>query len=147
MPRRELKNPSQIESWLIEWGHKVQAPSEMILIGSGALLWHAAQLGIEVTLPENSMDVDPVTESEEVALLGYEAMIGSEFEKTHGWHVNLMPFAVLNEFPSDWRTRSKQKCYGQLTVIVPCVADLLISKLKRGEPRDKLHAQWASQLQ
>ena len=70
MPRRELKNPSQIESWLIEWGNKVQAPSEMILIGSGALLWHAAQLGIENPLPENSMDVDPVTESEEVALLG-----------------------------------------------------------------------------
>jgi len=60
--------------------------------------------------------------------------------------VNLMPFAVLNEFPSDWKTRAEQKCYGQLTVIVPCVADLLISKLKRGEPRDKLHAQWASQL-
>jgi hypothetical protein len=96
------------------------------------------------SLPENSMDVDPVTESAEVALLGYEAMIGSEFEKTHGWHVNLMPFAVLNEFPLDWKTRAKQKCYGQLTV--PCVADLLISKLKRGEPRDKLHAQWASQL-
>lgn len=43
-------------------------------------------------------------------------------------------------------TRAKQKCYGQLTVNVPCVADLLISKLKRGEPRDKLQAQWASQL-
>ena len=105
MPRRELKNPSQVESWLVEWGNKVQVPSEMILIGSGALLWHAAQLGVEESLPENSMDVDPVTESEEVALLGYEAMIGSEFEKTHGWHVNLMPFAVLNEFPWDWKTR------------------------------------------
>jgi len=70
MPRRELKNPSQIESWLIEWGNKVQAPSEMILIGSGALLWHAAKLGAEITLPETSMNVDPVTESEEVALLG-----------------------------------------------------------------------------
>jgi len=40
------------------------------------------------SLPENSMDVDPIIESKEVALLGYEAMIGSEFEKTHGWHVN-----------------------------------------------------------
>ena len=71
--------------------------------------------------------------------LGLEGS-GSEFEKTHGWHVNLMPFAVLNEFLLDWKTCAKQKCYGQLTVIVPCVADLLISKLKRGEPRDKLHA-------
>ncbi len=67
----------------------------MILIGSGALLWHAAQIGIEKSLAENSTDVDPFTESEEVALLGYEAMIGSEFEKTHGWHVNLMPFGRL----------------------------------------------------
>lgn len=55
-------------------------------------------------------------------------------------------FAVLNEFPSDWKTRAKQKCYGQLTVIVPCVADLLISQLKRGEPRDSLHAQLVRQL-
>lgn len=30
----------------------------------------------------------------------------------HGWHLNLMPFAFLNEFPSDWKTRAKQKCYG-----------------------------------
>ena len=51
----------------------------------------------------------------------------------------------LNEH-DHWKTRAKQKCYGQLTVIVPCVADLLISKLKRGEPCDKLQAQWASQL-
>ena len=63
-----------------------------------------------------------------------------------GWHVNLMPFAVLNEFPSDWKARAKQKLYGRLMVFVPCVQDLLISKLKRGEPRDKLHAQWANQL-
>jgi hypothetical protein len=55
-------------------------------------------------------------------------------------------FAVLNEFPSNWKTRAKQKCYGQLTVIVPCVADLLISQLKRGEPRDSLHAQLVRQL-
>ncbi len=37
------------------------------------MLWHAAQWGGE-SLPENSVDVDPVTEGEEVALLGYEAM-------------------------------------------------------------------------
>jgi hypothetical protein len=41
-----LKNPSQIESCLIEWGNKVQAPSEMILIGSAALLWHAYKVGV-----------------------------------------------------------------------------------------------------
>ncbi len=146
MPRKELKSPSQIESWLIDWGNKIQDSSEMILIGSGALLWHAAQQGVETPLPENSMDVDPITASEEVALLAYESMIGIEFEKTHGWHVNLMPFAVLNEFPSDWKARAKQKLYGRLMVFVPCVQDLLISKLKRGEPRDKLHAQWAIQL-
>ena len=51
----------------------------------------------------------------------------------------------LNEH-DHWKTQAKQKCYGQLTVVVPCVADLLISKLERGEYRDKLHIQLASQL-
>jgi hypothetical protein len=117
-----------------------------VLIGSGGLLWHAAQLGIETPLPENSMDVDPVTQSEAVALLGYEAMIGSEFEKQHGWHVNLMPMAVLGEMPADWESRASHKRYGKLSVTVPSVNDLLVPKLKRGEPRDKLHAEWALNL-
>ena len=63
------------------------------------MLWHAAQRGITEPLPENSMDVDPITDSEEVARLCYEAVIGSEFERRHGWHVNLMPDLVLREFP------------------------------------------------
>ena len=146
MPLRELKNPSQIESWLVEWGSQLTDSGSMVLIGSGALLWHAAQRKLELPLPENSMDVDPVTESEQVALLGYEAMIGSEFEKSHGWHVNLMPTAVLAEMPADWKSRAKRKVYDLLEVIVPSVDDLLIPKLKRGEPRDKAHAEWARKL-
>lgn len=66
MPRRELKHLSQIESWLVDWGRRVKSPGEMVLIGSGALLWHAAQRDISTPLPENSMDVDPVTTSEEI---------------------------------------------------------------------------------
>jgi len=93
------------------------------------------------------MDVDPVTDSEEIALLGYEAMIGSEFEKQHGWHVNLMPSAVLAEMPDGWESRSQRKNYGKLEVIVPSVEDLLVPKIKRGEPRDKAHVEWARQLQ
>jgi len=146
MPLRELKNPSQIESWLVEWGGQLTEPGSMVLIGSGALLWHASERKIELPLPENSMDVDPVTESEQVALLGYEAMIGSEFEKSHGWHVNLMPKAVLSEMPSDWESRAQRKAYGLLEVIVPSIGDLLIPKLRRGEPRDKVHAEWARRL-
>jgi len=146
MPLRELKSPSQIESWLVEWGGQLTGPGSMVLIGSGALLWHAAQRKLELPLPENSMDVDPVTESEHVALLGYEAMIGSEFEKSHGWHVNLMPKAVLSEMPADWESRAQRKAYGLLEVIVPSIEDLLIPKLRRGEPRDKVHAEWARRL-
>ena len=146
MPLRELKNPSQIEEWLKDWGGQLTESGSMVLIGSGALLWHAAQRKLELPLPENSMDVDPVTESEQVALLGYEAMIGSEFEKSHGWHVNLMPIAVLSEMPTDWKSRSQKKAYGLLEVIVPSIEDLLIPKLKRGEPRDKAHAEWARGL-
>jgi hypothetical protein len=91
MPRRELKHPSKFEAWLEEWGTLLAEPGSLILIGSGGLLWHAAQRGLDIPLPENSMDVDPVTQSDAIALLGYEAMIGSEFERRHGWHVNLMP--------------------------------------------------------
>lgn len=146
MPLRELKNPSQIEEWLIDWGNRLTEKGSMILIGSGALLWHAAQKNLDVSLPENSMDVDPVTESEQVALLGYEAMIGSEFEKLHGWHVKLMPLAVLSEMPDDWRFRAHKKTYRLLEVVVPSVDDLLVPKLKRGEPRDRIHAEWAQIL-
>lgn len=147
MPRRELKHPSQIEAWLQEWGHLLGEAGSLILIGSGGLLWHAAQRGLDTPLPENSMDVDPVTQSDAVALLGYEAMIGSEFEKRHGWHVNLMPSAVLGEMPTDWIQRAFRKQYGLLEVTVPAIDDLLVPKLKRGEPRDKLHAEWAKKLQ
>ena len=145
MPRKELKYPGQIESWLHDWGQRLKDSGSLVLIGSGGLLWHAAQKGLETSLPENSMDVDPVTSSQAVALLGYEAMIGSEFEKEHGWHVNLMPAAVLREMPSGWEKRASRKTYGFLEVTVPSVADLLVPKLKRGEPRDILHASWSQQ--
>jgi hypothetical protein len=146
MPRRELRHPLQIEAWLQEWGSVLSEPGSLILIGSGGLLWHAAQRGLDLPLPENSMDVDPVTQSYVIALLGYEAMIGSEFEKRHGWHVNLMPSAVLGEMPTDWLQRASRKQYGLLEVVVPSLDDLLVPKLKRGESRDKLHAEWAKKL-
>ena len=146
MPRRELKHPAQVESWIEELSRQLTQPGKMTLIGSGALLWHAAQRGIVEPLPENSMDVDPVTDSEEIARLCYDALIGSEFERTHGWHVNLMPDTVLREFPSDWLKRSAQKKYGLLDLVVPAPADLLAPKLKRGEPRDLAHAAWAKRV-
>src|SRR5256885_10483551 len=98
MPRRELKDPRQVEDWLVEMSQQLTEPGEMILIGSGGLLWHAFQKGITEPLPENSMDVDPITDSDEIARLCYAAVIGSEFEQKHGWHVNLMPGWVLREF-------------------------------------------------
>ena len=143
MPRRELKHPRQVEDWLIDLGGQLTQPGSLILIGSGALLWHAFQRGITEPLPENSMDVDPITDSEEVARLCYQAVIGSEFEQKHGWHVNLMPDLVLREFPQDWPSRAASKAYGQLTVQVPSPADLLVPKRKRNEPRDRAHEAWA----
>src|SRR5712664_3375235 len=116
MPRRELQHPHQVEVWLKDLGRQLTEPGEMILIGSGALLWHAFQRGITEPLPENSMDVDPITDSDAIARLCYEAMIGSEFEQQHGWHVNLMPALVLEELPSDWKSRVASKTYGTLTV-------------------------------
>jgi hypothetical protein len=146
MPRRELKHPHQVEDWLIELSQQLTQAGEMILIGSGALLWHAAQRGIDEPLPENSMDVDPITRSDEIARLCYQSLIGSEFEQSHGWHVNLMPESVLREFSADWEARSSRRIYGPLTVTVPAAVDLLLPKAKRGEPRDHAHAAWAKRL-
>ena len=89
------------------------------------------------------MDVDPLTDLEEIARYCYERIIGSDFEKTHGWHINLMPNRVLEEFPQDWLGRASKKSYGKLTVIVPAPTDLLVPKLRRGEPQDRSHAEWA----
>jgi hypothetical protein len=146
MPRRELKHPQQVEAWLVEWSGQLTQPGRMTLIGSGALLWHAAQRGITEPLTENSMDVDPITDSDEIARLCYEALIGSEFERTHGWHVNLMPESVLLEFPADWKSRATLKQYGLLEVLVPAPPDLIAPKRKRGEPRDQAHATWAKRV-
>ena len=146
MPRRELQHPHQVEDWLQELAGQLTAPARMTLIGSGALLWHAAQRGLTEPLPENSMDVDPITDSDEVARLCYEALIGSEFEQRHGWHVNLMPELALRDFPADWPARSSSKAYGQLKLTVPSPADLLVPKLKRDEPRDRAHEAWARRL-
>jgi hypothetical protein len=92
------------------------------------------------------MDVDPVTDSDEVAMHCYEALIGSEFERTHGWHVNLMPESVLQELPAGWKSRATQKQIGKLNLMVPAAADLLAPKLKRNEPRDRAHTEWAKRL-
>jgi hypothetical protein len=146
MPRRELKDPRQVEDWLVEMSKQITQPADMILIGSGGLLWHAFQRGITKPLPENSMDVDPITDSDEVARLCYAAIIGSEFEQRHGWHVNLMPESVLKEFPADWKSRASTKPYGQLKLMVPSPSDLLIPKRKRNEPRDQAQETWAKNV-
>ena len=89
------------------------------------------------------MDVDPVTESDALAWMCYDALIGSEFERQRGWHVNLLPRSVLDELPANWRDRALSAHYGRLELIVPSVADLLAPKLRRGESRDRAHAAWA----
>jgi len=81
MPRRELSKPQQIIDWLVEWGDALKEPAAMTLVGSAGLLWHASRLGLDASLPENSMDVDPVTESDALAWMCYDALIGSEFER------------------------------------------------------------------
>lgn len=146
MPRRELRDPRQVEEWLAAWGRALPSAGSLVLIGSGGLLWHARERGVDTPLPEQSMDVDPVTEDEAVARLGYDAMIGSEFELAHGWHVNLMPADVLRELPSGWEGRASRKVYGRLTVTVPAPVDLLAPKLRRDEPRDRKHAAWAKDV-
>lgn len=146
MPIKELKLPSQINNWLTGWGKELKAPGEMILIGSGAILWHAFQQGINTPLPENSMDVDPITDCEEIAEMCYDCLIGSEFEQKEGWHINLMPKSVLQHLPEGWEERVDSKTYGRLTVIVPSLPDLMAPKLQRGEPRDRKHGIYAHEV-
>jgi hypothetical protein len=146
VPRRELSRPQQIIDWLVEWGAALEEPASMTLIGSAALLWHAADRGLDVPLPENSMDVDPVTDSDALAWMCYDALIGSEFERRHGWHVNLLPTSILRELPDGWEARAARRSYGSLAVVIPAVADLLAPKLRRNEPRDRAHADWAKSL-
>jgi hypothetical protein len=146
MPRRELKNGKQVADWFGEIARNIQNPAEIILIGSAALLWHAFDRHIEAELPEASMDVDPVTNSDEVARICYDSLIGSEFEREHGWHVNLMPDFVLNELPAEWRSRATVRQIGRLSVIVPAPEDLIVPKLKRREPRDIKHVEWARSI-
>ncbi len=146
MPRRELKNGKQVADWLAELASQLSTAGNMILIGSAALLWHAQERGLADELPEASMDVDPVTDSDEVAKYCYEALIGSEFERSHGWHIKLMPDSVLRELPPGWRQRASQKQIGGLNLLVPAPADLIAPKLKRNEPRDQAHADWARRI-
>ena len=146
MPRRELKSGKQVADWLAELGSALNAPGNLTLIGSAALLWQAQERGLTAELPEGSMDVDPVTDSDEVATHCYAALIGSEFERTHGWHVNLMPETILRELPANWQSRATERQIGRLRLLVPAPADLLAPKLKRNEPRDRAHADWAKRI-
>lgn len=146
MPRRELRRGSQVDEWLRNLSKILTKPGRMTLIGSAALLWQAHEQGIDTELPDASMDADPTTDSDEIAMACYDCLIGSEFEKKHGWHVNLMPGTVIEELPAGWKARATVRKYGLLTLTVPHADDLIASKLKRGEPRDIRHYRWARKV-
>ena len=146
MPRRELRNGKQVTDWIEQLAASLHEAGTITLIGSAALLWHAHQRGINSQLPEASMDIDPVTDSDEIARFCYDCLIGSEFEKHHGWHVNLMPEIVLRELPTGWQSRAVNQQQGKLTLVVPQPEDLLVPKLRRKEPRDLQHYAWAKSI-
>jgi len=87
-----------------------------------------------------------LTDSDEIARHCYDALIGTPFEEEHGWHVNLMPNAGLKEFPEDWEIRAITKQFKLLEAVSPCPVDLLTPKLRRGEPRDIAHSDWAKRV-
>jgi hypothetical protein len=143
MPRRELRNGRQVCDWIASVAVAIRQPANLTLIGSAALLWHAAHQRLDAELPEASMDIDTITDSDEVASLCYECLIGSEFERRHGWHVNLVPDVVLRQFPKGWQERATVEIHAQLTLTVPAPVDILKAKLRRGDPRDKAQSAWA----
>ena len=141
--RKELDHPAQIREWLEGWSSLITEPAMMVLIGSGAILLHAHLRGSNEPLHSKSHDVDSVTDSEKVAELCYEAIVGSDFEFKHGWHVNIMPNQVLDTLPAGWESRAQKVAFGNLCVVLPSMNDLLKPKLARGEPRDFEHARYA----
>lgn len=60
--------------------------------------------------------------------------------------MNLLPASVLKEFPEGWEGRAARRNYGKMSVGVPSPRDILVPKLRRNEPRDRAHADWAKQL-
>lgn len=144
-PRRELRHGEQVVAWLKQAAGRVKTPgAELTLVGFGGLLWHALRRDPHhAPPPQLSMDIDPVTGDEGIAEFGYDCVIGSTFELEHGFHVNLMPRRVLDELPSGWKERATRESYENLEVIVPASSDLLAAKMKRGEPRDRMHVEWA----
>jgi hypothetical protein len=143
VPIAELKNGRQVEDWLISVNTSLRTPGSLILIGSGGLLWHVFQKGLTVELPTEGMNVDPITDSEEIAWLCHEAHLGSESEKVMGFHVHLRPRKALEGLALDWESRASAKSYGLLTVRVPAPDDLLVAKIGRGQKRDIAQAGWA----
>jgi hypothetical protein len=146
MPRLELKNGKQVAGWLAGLGANLKTPGNMTLVGSAALLCHAQERGLQAELPGASMDVGPVTDSDEIAAHCYEALIGSEFERRHGWHINLMPETVLQGLPAGWEQRATIRQIERLRLTIPSAADLLAPKLRRNEPRDRAHEEWAKRI-
>jgi hypothetical protein len=143
-PRRELRSGAQVDAWLRDAASRAAPGATLTLVGFGALLWHAFRLNPDHPSPHQmSMHIDPVTDDERIAEFGYDCVIGSAFELEHGFHINLMPKSVLRELPVEWEQRAIRETYENLMVIVPSPRDLLVPKVKRGEPRDRMHVQWA----
>ena len=57
-----------------------------------------------------------------------------------------MPETVLHELPADWEKRATVRQIDQLRLTVPAASDVLAPKLRRNEPRDRVHAEWARQV-
>ena len=57
-----------------------------------------------------------------------------------------MPETVLQELPDGWQERAAHKQIGKLSLVVPLPLDLIAPKLKRNEPRDRVHAEWSKRL-
>lgn len=135
-----------MDAWLREAATHAGPGATVTLVGFGGLLWLAHRRNPDHPAPAMmSMDIDPVTDDEQIAEFGYDCVIGSAFELEHGFHINLMPKVVLREMPDGWEARAAHERYGDLTVIVPSARDLLAPKMRRGEPRDRAHLRWAEE--
>lgn len=120
--------------------------SEVTIVGSQAILVHRADA---MAALRNSPEIDafvripgaagPVGE-EASHLINANFGEGSAFHKEHGFFIDGVDESTA-KLPPDWRSRAVERevpdaSGGTVRVVAPAVADLVASKLARGERKD-----------
>jgi hypothetical protein len=121
---------------------------QVIVIGSQAMLVGWTSPPVQMTesaeidmYPDNAEAWEKLNEgfeaSEEINALFGE---GSPFAATFGFYIDGVDGSTA-KLPKDWRSRAVERRFDVdgrvVSAIAPCLPDLLVSKLWRGDPKDR----------